>query len=60
VAELGVSVPEREELRVIISCVSQATRVVVSAGKRGGSEDSGVKCREDCVKENRLAEHVEK
>lgn len=58
VAELGISVLEREELRVIVSCIGQATEgAVVSAGKCGGSEDGRVKCREDCAEEKRLAGH---
>lgn len=62
-AELGVSVFEGEQLRVLTSGVRQITRtagaMIIPTSKCGGSEDRRAKCRENRVKQKRLVEHVE-
>lgn len=61
-AELGVSVHEGEQLRVLLSGVGKVTGTVVGmivpGGKCGRSEDSRGKCRENRVKQERVADHV--
>ena len=63
IAELGVSLLEEVQLRVLTNGVGQATStagaLIIPARKRRESRDCRVECCENRVKQKRLAEHVE-
>lgn len=57
--ELFVSFRKVEQLGILFGGIGQGTkRARVSGDKRWESEDRGVNCPEEGVKEKRLAEHV--